>query len=152
MVRYQITGEMKVFVPYIDREHAVLVSIMNKLDETIKSQGNSEAQLELFDKCANYMVIHFSHEEEFMLEIGYPDYDEQLSSHNMFVSVMKEFRKLADSGKVTYEDILEFLDKWFFAHIAVMDRKIGTFLAEKHPSLTEIQHKFDLSRLGELLP
>ena len=114
-----------VSVDKMDREHEVLIEIMNRLHARY-SAGAATAELSgIVQELVDYTVLHFEHEEAHMESVGYPG----LGSHKLIhKDLLEKFGKHVDafrtSGALT-EDFFLFLRRWLAAHIKGIDRKYG---------------------------
>lgn len=75
----------KIGVDFIDKEHKLLFSRMNKLIKLSESEEKSEwACREGVKYLKNHAVEHFQHEEAYMLSIGYSDFEIHRHLHDDF--------------------------------------------------------------------
>ena len=75
-------------------------------------------------------MLHFRHEEEYMVEINDPELPRQREMHQAFVAKLREI-ELGDikskDDKDTVKNIVEFVARWLFPHIISSDTMIGVF-------------------------
>ena len=108
----------KVNIPHIDDEHQHLFKLIAALNLASVDQTMEE--------LLNYVVTHFSNEQELMERSGYPAYDEHLKLHEEFGAQVAEF--LANGEPWSQERIQElrrFLNKWLIGHIMTHDMRFG---------------------------
>ena len=79
-----------------------------------------------------YSNDHFVYEEEYMLEIGYPDAGDHQKIHQAFDAKISEYQNALDhaSPQMTKE-ILDFIQHWLLDHVANEDRKYCSFAAPR---------------------
>lgn len=134
---YQFTEDCLIGVELIDNEHRRLFELINETEELLKSDSVSRSDVtELFRQLNDYAVLHFAHEEEYMMQIKDPELPKQKEMHQAFVAKLKEI-ELGDirskDDKETIKNILEFVSRWLFSHILSSDTMIGVF-AKKEES------------------
>lgn len=110
-------------VPEMDREHQVLIELMNSLNELWKKgAGRSELGKALAD-LVSYTRRHFADEEAYMLRIGYPDLTRHRMIHERLLSQLDDFAaEFRHSSKLS-DDLFVFLKTWLKAHICGIDTK-----------------------------
>ena len=75
----------KIGVDFIDREHKMLFSTMNKLLKISENEEKSEWVCREGAKyLRNHTTEHFDHEEEYMRSIGYSEYEVHKRLHDSF--------------------------------------------------------------------
>jgi hemerythrin len=113
----------KIGVAQVDAEHRHLFTLVKSL-----SAYNVDDTLgELLD----YVVTHFTHEQELMESSGFPDFRQHLALHEQFSSQVADF--LSGSSGWSEERIQElrrFLNKWLVGHILTHDLRFGRWYAE----------------------
>ena len=130
---YQFTKDCLIGVEQIDNEHRRLFEIVNETAEMLmKNDVNREAVIKLFQELNDYAVLHFAHEEEYMVQINDPELPKQKEEHQAFVAKLKELQLQdikAESDAETVKNIVEFVARWLFSHILSSDTMIGVYQA-----------------------
>jgi hemerythrin len=118
-------------VEEIDLQHKKLISLINDLDEGMKS-GKSKNILEsIISELINYTKYHFDTEEKFFKEFNYPEAQMHEKEHNEFVKQIAEFHEQYENGKTLLSvDLMMFLKKWLTEHIKGTDQKYSAFFNE----------------------
>jgi len=128
---YNINQEM------IDSEHQYLFEIANKAlhaqDKQDPKKYVRQRVIELYD----YMKLHFEHEQEFMKEIGFPEYEYHKKLHENIINEINKFVKEVPSLSITSfeKKLIEYMDIWLICHIVYEDKKISCFLSRKEQSI-----------------
>ena len=112
----------KIGLAQVDLEHRHLFTLIKALslasvDETVE---------ELLD----YVVTHFSNEQEMMEKSGYPAFEQHLKLHEDFASQVADF--LGNGAAWTddrVQDLRRFLNKWLIGHIMTHDLRFGKWMA-----------------------
>lgn len=112
----------------LDEEHQKLFDIAMKAlsnDNKDVKIHVKETIIELYD----YMKTHFEHEEQYMKDIAYPNYEEHKEIHENVINEMNEFIKLLPKLKIVdfEKKLIEFMDIWLINHILYEDKKIINF-------------------------
>ncbi|MBM7866914.1 bacteriohemerythrin [Heliobacterium gestii] len=114
-------------VPDLDKEHKILLEMLNELHDAMK-QGKGKENIErLVNNSASYAKSHLSHEERLMEQCGYPGFQEHKKQHEFFVQKVNEFKN--DVNQNNYKlssELLKFLKDWFVNHITMVDSKYST--------------------------
>jgi hemerythrin-like metal-binding protein len=83
-----------------------------------------------FSQIIDYSIEHFDAEEFFMRSIDYPDYSVHVGHHDEFRSKLEELsEKLKNIKNVSEfaENTIDWVDNWFFMHIAKDDMKLAEY-------------------------
>ena len=123
---------LSVNVSEIDREHQLLVGMINELNDAMRWGRGKEVLGSILNGLISYAGSHFRTEENYFDEFGYPQADAHKKEHSDFVAKVSEFRTGFENGKlgVTIE-VLFFLSGWLRNHIEGSDKKYGPFFNAK---------------------
>lgn len=127
----QWSSEMSVKEARMDDDHRVLISLINQLAvaEKIGNRHNIEFVL---DELVDYAIDHFSREEQYLLDAGYPF--QYLFAHKLqhasFAETIQEVRWQYQQGfsRRINQEVLLFLRNWLGKHILVEDMKYASSL------------------------
>ncbi|MBN1501443.1 MAG: hemerythrin family protein [Spirochaetes bacterium] len=112
----------------IDRQHMKLVSLIAEL-QNIHDTISGEELNETVRFLSDYVRIHFSCEENFMISVKYPYLEEHRILHKEFSEYIQS---LCDNenirGIIDIREVLSFLKSWLKDHICREDIKIFQFL------------------------
>lgn len=124
----------------IDEDHKHLIDLINAIEETVKadrSVGELQGEIEALEK---YTRLHFSREEELMMQRRYVKFDEHKAHHHRLVEEFKAVAKpIRDAGKldvaasmVLAKDelsaLITLLRHWLVDHIVKEDLKMKSLL------------------------
>ena len=113
----------KIGVTQIDAEHRHLFTLVKSL--------NLLTVHDTLGELLDYVVTHFTHEQELMESSGFPDFRQHLALHEQFSAQVAEF--LSASSDWTEERIQElrkFLNKWLVGHILTHDLRFGRWYVD----------------------
>ncbi|MES9949857.1 MAG: bacteriohemerythrin [Candidatus Thiodiazotropha sp.] len=114
----------------IDSEHRVFLNLIRTISAEVEENGNKERILRLLAELAKYAEFHFLSEENEMLRVDYPEYEEHHHEHERllakFTDMMTQFR----TGTLPLDSIIEFIFSWFALHTTQVDKRLGQYIQE----------------------
>lgn len=118
----------KIGIAQVDQEHRHLFSLVRAL--SLQSVQHT------VDELLEYVVTHFSNEQELMESSGYPAFEQHLRLHEEFGAHVAEFLgNEADWNEERVQELRRFLNKWLIGHIMTHDLRFGKWHAS-HPKAT----------------
>ena len=109
-------------IDQLDREHRHLFSLVMMLN-----LGTVEHTVE---QLLDYVVTHFSNEQEAMERSGYPAFEAHLKQHEAFASQIADFLMSGEGWTdARVQDLRRFLNKWLISHIMTHDMRFGKWFA-----------------------
>ncbi len=116
----------------IDRQHKLLVDIVNELYYEAGQKRGHEMLGRILGGLVEYTKTHFTYEEGLMAMHGYPDLEAHQAKHKKLVARVMEFQgRVTANDETVLEELLQFLKDWLAHHIQGTDKKYVPFLAEK---------------------
>ncbi|MBT3011688.1 MAG: hemerythrin family protein [Candidatus Thiodiazotropha sp. (ex Lucina aurantia)] len=114
----------------IDSEHRVFLNLIRTISTEVEANSNKERILRLLAELVKYAEFHFLSEENEMLRVDYPGYDEHRHEHEKlltkFTDMMAQFR----SGALPLDSIVEFVFLWFALHTTQVDKRLGEYIQQ----------------------
>ncbi len=107
----------------IDLQHKMLVGLIGAIPVN-KSPGDELA----LEEAIVYAETHFSDEEEYLEEIGYPAMSEHKHMHKRLTKILESYKSDYDDGKTDLYAFKQFMYTWITEHIMKEDKKIGAYL------------------------
>ncbi len=120
------TDSLSVGIPIIDEQHKQLISIINDLYAALDTLVLEHS----LQKLSDYVVYHFSTEENIMRTCDYPDRLIHEDEHKALTEQVVAFTK--DNS---IPELLLFLRDWLNNHILGTDKQLGTFLKNQNITL-----------------
>ena len=119
---YEWDDSLSVGVSSIDRQHKVLISLINDLHIAIDNgEGQGQAKY-ILKKIINYAKGHFIYEESLFEGLNYIATEEHLSSHRNIEAKLSELLSNSeDAGFNLSGDLMIFLKNWLNNHILIED-------------------------------
>ena len=116
----------------IDRQHQMLVTMLNDLYVARQFQKEKEELSKLLNRMSVYAAFHFAKEEDLLASFGYPEADRHMQEHSDFEKKVFDFENDFADGKVDLSmDVMTFLGNWLVDHIKGSDKHCARFLTER---------------------
>ncbi len=109
-----------------DAQHQQLFRLIDQIKE-------SRVDNSVFKKLNDYAEYHFMLEEQYMLQLDYPDRDAHKEAHNKF---RRELATMLEEHQSYDEDLRKslslFLREWLKRHVLGTDKKLERFIMESN--------------------
>ncbi len=143
----------KIGVDFIDKEHKLLLSTMDRLLKLSEDEEKSEwVCREGVKYLKNHSVEHFKHEEEYMRSIDYGEYEVHKRLHSDFRDkTLPALEKEMEESKYSTESIRHFLGVcigWTVAHTLTEDLAI---VGKKNSKWVDIPHEEEIHVLEQTI-
>ncbi|MVX67211.1 bacteriohemerythrin [Clostridium chromiireducens] len=118
----------------IDEQHKELFYRLNKLLEAMKEGKGKGEVITTLDFLEEYVVKHFTDEEEIQRKNNYPKLNIQHKQHEEFKNDLKELRRTFESTGISSLFVIntqQKMVKWCKDHIMSSDKELGNFLMKK---------------------
>ncbi len=116
----------------VDKQHQVLVDLINRLYDAFLSAKAYDVVFEILDEMIDYTQYHFGFEHKIFEKYAYPDAAQHQEVHESFVMKTIEFKqKIAAGEKTVTYDIMIFLRDWLIKHIQEEDFKYADYFREQ---------------------
>lgn len=124
--------EMSVKVAEIDKQHQVLIKLINDLHEAMRVGQAKAVMGKLLEELVNYTVTHFAYEEKLFEKYNYPQKTTHQNEHIKLLNKVNEFKAEFDSGSKNLSlEMMNFLKDWLLNHIQKTDKQYSAFFNEK---------------------
>ena len=137
---------MSVGVSRLDRDHKILIGLINRLDDASSGGGEApQVMAEVLEVLVDYTVFHFSREEAVMEACGYPALEHHHEEHLALTQEVRDWqhRVRADAECVVPMDMLHFLKGWLNHHILLQDMAYRPFV-EGNPAADTVAEAYGL--------
>jgi hemerythrin len=116
--------EYSVRVASIDDQHMRLISIINRLHDSMKEGKGWEILSGILDELKDYSNYHFMTEEALMQKVSYPLMDRHIAEHDHFRSRIRDISDQVKEGNfVMTLETNTFLKEWLVSHVTGTDRR-----------------------------
>jgi hemerythrin-like metal-binding protein/PAS domain S-box-containing protein len=136
------TDDLRVGIDAIDKDHQVIVGLLNKIAHESHGTGNASKTIK---EMIGYTQYHFLREEAIMETSKYPNLESHRKQHRDLISQIHQMAELhsVENDAQTPTELGRFLRDWWTHHILDVDMKLTKFTAGKEQKISEV-----LSRIG----
>ncbi|WP_255433983.1 bacteriohemerythrin [Carboxylicivirga sp. M1479] len=123
------TKDLSVDNKVIDKEHQQLFALIDNFYAGIKDNSPRERLEELILGLVDYTKIHFKNEEDYMVEINYPDLAKHQALHQSFIDKVNNYYERLKNGKLILSiEVTNYLKDWLVNHIKGSDQQYAAFV------------------------
>lgn len=122
---------LSIGVKNIDNQHKELFSRINLLVLAMKEGKGKDEVIKTLNFLEEYVIKHFTEEEEIQKKNNYPKYNIQHKQHEEFKNELKELRKVFETTGVSslfVINVQQKMSKWWKSHIKDLDKDLGQYL------------------------
>ena len=131
MPKVQWEEAYSVHVKEMDDQHKILFEIINNLHEALMAEDAvdlAEAKEKAINRLGEYLIEHFSTEEEYMQSIGYPGLDQHQKEHQNFLQRLEKHKEgLQSINGLLPTEVMKILVTWLQDHLLGEDQKFSQF-------------------------
>jgi hemerythrin len=121
----------KIGVAQVDQEHRHLFTLVRALNLVSVDQTVEE--------LLDYVVTHFSNEQNMMEKSGYPAFEQHLKLHEEFAAQVADFLGNGeDWTEKRMQELRRFLNKWLIGHIMTHDLRFGNWCESRKTVGTQV--------------
>ncbi len=116
--------DYNISVSEVNRQHQVLVRLINDLHRLIKIQGSHQSIEKALDALVQYTISHFAFEEEMFEQTQYPETESHKAKHKKLLGQIEGFVRRVELGgnEQVFDELLGFLSDWLVKHIHGTDK------------------------------
>lgn len=116
----------------IDRDHKFLFQLSIRIQEADQLGMPKDEIARLLTECVNFMAIHFSHEEELMRRLHYPEMINHVNGHDSFFDRLGDYLAAFERDEVGIRRRLSaFVGTYAWNHIQTYDRALADWCRER---------------------
>ena len=113
----------------LDSDHERIVALINDLNDSISSSANCGRLMDKYCQIIDSLGEHFTREEQIMISVKYPEADCHRKAHwYLFDQLTKMTHLLECNAPMAVQNIITFLNEWFFQHVMISDKKLAAHL------------------------
>ncbi len=118
----------------IDAEHQRLIELANDIANLTASGAKLARIKEDIVALYDYVKTHFQHEEEYMLQLGYPGHEEHKKLHEGIIAEMNSIMKHSGNLEALVYKFKRLMHVWVLEHILHEDTRIAPPKKQGEPS------------------
>jgi len=123
---------LSVGIKQIDDQHRRLVRLVNGLFDAMKEGKGKDLMGGVLSDLITYTAYHFSTEEHYFKQYGYPDSVKHIQEHLYLTKSATDLKTKFDKGEaIITVEVMQFLKDWLNNHILRTDKKYSPFLIGK---------------------
>jgi hemerythrin len=127
-MKVEWTDDLSLNIPEMDEQHKQLIALINEFYTAVERGEREEGIRRLFDGMDRYAVFHFSAEEAFMEQIGYPELASHRETHAIYRREYLAAMERHEAGdRKAVRDLVAFLFSWLYTHIQKTDKRYAAF-------------------------
>ena len=128
-MKYEFTDDYLTGIAAVDQQHAKLFDLTNECYELVMEDASEDKYdkiVAILDELAAYAGTHFASEEAYAERVGDPHRFSHRALHLRFMKKVGEIdlEKVDENQQEYLLGILDFLARWLYGHIKVMDCRI----------------------------
>ncbi len=139
MDRIAWTAEMSVGSETLDEHHRMLINCLNQLGELLKTSADQARLAEVVSALEEFVLVHFSEEEQAMRAAGFPDWRAHKALHDRMYDLVFSLKSDVEHGRAVDAVRLHgLLYDWLMKHILGEDRAYIPFLEHPNPEAASV--------------
>ncbi len=126
--------DLAIGVAQVDDQHKELFKRVSDLFDACTAGKGKEEIVKVVKYLEDYVVVHFSEEEELQRQYSYPEYNNHKQQHDKFVSDFFALKAKLQYEGPTATIIIQLnhtLVNWLINHIRKSDKALGIYLKQK---------------------
>lgn len=123
--------KLEIGIASIDEQHRRLIDLINELQDHIES-GELVLANQTLQALIEYKTFHCAHEEELLLQAGFPFLKPHKRAHRHCINECADFYRHAEEGEYTAHKALAFVKPWMVQHIRGEDMDYAEFVRQHH--------------------
>ena len=129
---YEWNDSLSVGIPSIDRQHKVLIGLINELHDLIESgKNNASGSIAILKKLITYAKAHFIYEEGLFKGKNYDATEEHLAYHRKIEKKLFDLKEQSNQSDFNLSsELMVFLKDWLNNHILKEDMGYSKLLIE----------------------
>jgi len=113
----------------LDAQHRRLFELYNQLIEAMYRGESLKVLQDALNSLIEYVVVHFTTEEQYMQKYAYPEFDKHKKAHIFLRDKTLQIHRNFSEGKpVLTAEVITFLRNWLKDHVMNMDKKYSKHL------------------------
>jgi hemerythrin-like metal-binding protein len=116
---------LSIGVPEIDGQHEAVLGLLRAVTEAARAGSGQKELVSAVDKLIEYGAWHFSAEEKFMDQTGYPEAASHKKLHHEYTKKVYFLKVGCVDNTCSMSEVSDFLNDWWINHIKCADMALG---------------------------
>jgi hemerythrin len=113
----------------IDFEHRIFFDLIQSVIHASEEGASRNRLRRILAETEKYAEFHFLSEENIMIDVGFPDYEDHRAHHRALIRELATYIIDFETGKMEITALAAFLTKWFVAHTTIEDKELSKYIA-----------------------
>ncbi|GAB4172693.1 MAG: hypothetical protein Kow00108_07410 [Calditrichia bacterium] len=123
--------EYELGIPALDEQHKKLIQLLKLLEISMRNQSDLETEFSILSEFIQLALFHFSYEQKYLRDIGYPRYQEHKGHHEKLIVQLKFIQGELMSGNLkTDAKLFAYLKDWLTIHLMEDDQDVAGWYRE----------------------
>jgi len=114
----------------IDLEHRVFFDLVKGIAEANENGDSRDRIRRLVAETMKYAEFHFLSEENMMIDVNYPEFEEHHEHHNALMRKLQLYTVKFESGDDNISELINFLVEWFSEHTTNEDLMLSRYIRQ----------------------
>lgn len=111
----------------IDKEHAGLLDCLQRLKLYVEKGHGFAASIDAIQTLKTYAVAHFTHEEAYLKDHGFPNLAAHVEQHHAITKYVDDLYDRVVNGEEIESSLVEMMRDWIITHIGVEDMEFANY-------------------------
>ncbi len=126
----------------LDERHKMIIDGLNRLHPLLGLPGRDAEVHAVIETLEDFVLVHFSEEEQLLREVGYPEWRQHKEMHDAMYELVFKMKADVEHGRTPDAQLLfAILNDWLVGHILGEDRKYMPYLEHPAPSAAPLWHR-----------
>ncbi|WP_274540586.1 bacteriohemerythrin [Telmatospirillum siberiense] len=123
------TTQMSVGSDVLDGHHKMIIECLNRLYPLIGAVGRDAEIHAVLAKLEDFVLVHFSEEEQCMKKGGYLDWQAHKEQHDKMYDIVFGLKSDVEHGReLDAKKLFDIIYNWLLQHILKEDKKYEKFI------------------------
>jgi hemerythrin-like metal-binding protein len=123
------TERMSVGSNVLDGHHKMIIDCLNQLHPLIDATDRDAEVHAVLARLEDFVLVHFSEEEQCMRKAGYPDWRAHKEQHDKMYDVVFGMKSDLEHGRaLNAKQLFDIIYKWLIEHILGEDKKYESYI------------------------
>lgn len=120
---------MSVGSDVLDGHHKMIIECLNRLHPLLDAAGGDAEVHAILAKLEDFVLVHFSEEEQCMKKAGYPFWHIHKDQHDKMYDIVFGLKSDVEHGRsVNAKTLFDLIYNWLLQHIMGEDKKYMKYL------------------------
>ena len=130
-VNIEWTPDLEIGVDAIDEEHRSIIELYNRIYQYYDSKADEMLLERAISDFRFLFSFHFLREENYMTEIGYPDFESHAKEHEIMVNLLNKFSHGGANNDESCQKIAFLVLQWLSSHLEGADRTLAKYAKQR---------------------